>query len=188
MILVNCALRLGQSDNTDVGHRAAGELGVPGHHVVQPGQVLGFEALQLHHLGVDHGRVQAEHEGDAARHARGHVPTGLAEHHDASAGHVLAGVVADALGDRERAGVAGTEALAHPPAQEHLAGRCAVEQGVARDHVVLGKEQHVVGRPDDDASTRKPLADIVVGVTDQLEGDARRQERADRLARGAASA
>ena len=164
------------------GHGAAGVPGVPGHHVAQPGQVLGFEALQFDHLGVHHRGVQSEHEGDAARHPGGHVAAGLAEHHDTAAGHVLAGVVADALGDGERAGVAGAEPLADPAAQEDLAGRGAVQQRVARDHVVLRQEQHVVGWPDDDAATRKSLADIVVGVTDQVEGDARRQERADRLA------
>ena len=77
------------------------------------------------------------------------------------------------------------EPLAHPAAQVHLAGRGAEQQRVACDHVVLGQEQDVVGRPDDDAATRKPLADIVVGVADQLEGDTGRQERADRLARRA---
>ncbi len=158
---------------------------MPGDHVAQPGQVLGLEALQLDHLGVDHRRVEAEHEGDAARHARRHVAAGLAEHHDPAAGHVLAGVVADALDDGQRAGVAGAEPLADPAAQEDLAGGGAEQQGVACDHVVLGQEQHVVGRPDDDAATRKALADIVVGVADQLEGDTGRQERADRLARRA---
>ena len=59
-------------------------------------------------------------------------------------------MVADALGHRERAGVTGAEPLADPAAQEHLAGRGAVEQRVACDHVVFRKEQHVVGRPDDD--------------------------------------
>ena len=169
------------------GYRAPGEPGMPGHHIVQPGEVLGVGTLQLDHLGVDHRRVEAEHESDAARHARGHVPTGFTEHHDTSAGHVLAGVVPHAFGHRERTGVAGTEAFADPAAEKDLAGRGAVQQRVARDHVVLGEEQHVVGRLDDDASTRKPLADIVVGVTDQLEGDARRQEGTDRLAGGAVS-
>ena len=152
---------------------------------MQPGQVLGLEALQLDHFGVDLGGVEAEHECDAAGHACRHVAAGLAQHHDPAAGHVLAGVVADALDDGQRAGVARGEPLAHPAAQVDLAGGGAEQQGVACDHVVLGQEQHVVGRPDDDAATRKALADIVVGVADQLEGDTGRQERADRLARGA---
>ena len=45
------------------------------------------------------------------------------EHDDRAAGHVLAAVVADALDDRGRAGVAHAEPLADPAAQEHLAGR-----------------------------------------------------------------
>ena len=109
----------------------------------------------------------------------------LPEHDDPAAGHVFAGVVADALDDGQRAGVARGEPLPHPAAQVDLAGGGAEQQGVAGDHVVLGQEQHVVGRPDDDAATRKALADIVVGVADQLEGDTGRQERADGLARRA---
>ena len=72
-----------------------------------------------------------------------------------------------------------------PAAQVHLARGGAVEQGIARDDVVLGQEQHIVGRLDDDAAARKSLADIVVGVADQFERDTRRQERADRLPGGA---
>ena len=43
----------------------------------------------------------------------------------------------------------------------------------------------VLRRADDDAAARKALADIVVAVADQLEGDAARQEGAEGLAGGA---
>ena len=63
-----------------------------------------------------------------------------AEHDDAAAGHVLAAVVADALDDRGRAGVADAEPLADHAADERLAGGRAVEDHVAGDDVVLGRE------------------------------------------------
>ena len=43
-------------------------------------------------------------------------------------------------------------------------------------------------RLDDDAAARKALADIVVAFTFEIEGDAARQPRAERLARGALQA
>ena len=51
-----------------------------------------------------------------------------AEDDDPAAGHVLAAVVADALDDGGRAGVADAEALADHAAEEHLAAGGAVER------------------------------------------------------------
>jgi len=153
-------------------------LGVSRDDVVQPDQILGVETLQFNHLLVDLRRVEAQHVCNAAGHACRHVAADLAEHHDAPASHVFTRVVANALHDGESAGVARTEPLADPTPQEHLARRRTEHQRVARDHVVLWQEQHVVIRPHDDPSTRKSLADIVVRVADQLEGDAGRQEGA----------
>ena len=39
--------------------------------------------------------AEAQDERDTTRHTRGQVPAGFAQHHHASTGHVLAGVVAD---------------------------------------------------------------------------------------------
>ena len=61
----------------------------------------------------------------------------------------------------------------------------AVKHGVADDDRMLGHDLRVLRRADDDAAARQPLADIVVAVTDEVEGDAARQERAERLAGGA---
>lgn len=110
MTLVNCALRRGQSESTDVA-TVLPVVGVLGHHVAQPRQVLGVQTLQLHHGGVDPPRIQPQHVGDAAGHARGHVASHLAEHHHAAAGHVFARVVADTLDDGQRSGVARGEPL-----------------------------------------------------------------------------
>ena len=73
-------------------------------------------------------------------------------------------MVADALDDGDRAGVAHAEALAGDAAEEGLAAGGAVEDHVAGDDVVLGDERRVVGRADDDAAAGQALADVVVGV------------------------
>jgi hypothetical protein len=99
------------------------------------------------------GRVEVEHVGDATGHAGREVAPGGPEDHDGAAGHVLAAVVADALDDGGRAGVAHAEALADRPAQEDLTRGGAVADDVAGDDVVLGDERRAaVGR----TTTRPP--------------------------------
>ena len=83
------------------------------------------------------GAVLVEHVGDAAGHAGREVAPGLADHHDDAAGHVLAAVVAEALDDRDGAGVAHREALAGDAAEVALAGDGAVEHRVADDDGAL---------------------------------------------------
>ena len=123
-----------------------------------------------------------EHEGQAAAHAGGEVAPGRAQDDDAPAGHVLAAVVADALDDRVRAGVAHGEALAGQPAEEGAPARGAVEHGVADDDVLLGGEGDAVGRHHRERPAGQALARVVVGVAVQGEAHARRQPAAEGLA------
>ena len=99
---------------------------------------------------------------------------GRAEHDHATAGHVLAPVVADALDDRGRARVAHAEPLADQAPEVHLAAGRAVEDHVAGDDVVLRDERGVVGRSNDDPTAREALADVVVRVADEPQRDPRR--------------
>ena len=130
--------------------------------------------------------VLVEHIGDAARHAGREVAAGLAEDDDDAAGHVFAAMVAGALDDGDGAGVADGEALAGDAAEVALAGDRAVEHGVADDDRLLGHDAGVLRRAHDDAAAGEALADIVVGLADQLERDARREPGAKALAAGAA--
>ena len=97
-------------------------------------------------------------------------------------------MVADALDDRRRTGVAHREALARQTANERLAARCAVQRHVADDHVLLGGELRVAIRSDDDPTARQALAGVVVRVAFQTQRDAARQERAEALSGRAAQA
>ena len=58
------------------------------------------DRLELDQLAVDPAVLEVEDLRHAAGHAGREVAAGLAEHDDAAAGHVLAAVVADALGDQ----------------------------------------------------------------------------------------
>ena len=111
----------------------------------------------------------------------GEVAAGRAEHDDVAAGHVLAAVVADALDHGVRARVPHGEPLAGEPAEERLAPRRAVEDGVADDHVLLGGEGRALGRPDRDRPAGEALAGVVVRVAAERQLDAGREPRAERL-------
>ena len=139
-------------------------------------------------------RVQRRHVAAArvvqVRPAAGHpgpeVGADRPEHDDRAAGHVLAAVRADPLDDRLGAAVADREA--HPrPADEVQppAGR-AVEDGVAGDGLAGGVGRQVGLGDDRDPAAGQALADVVVGLADELAVDAGPDERAERLAGGAA--
>src|SRR5205823_6715557 len=92
---------------------------------------------------------------------------------------------ADALDHGGDAAVAHAEALARLTAEEHLAAGRAVERDVADDDVLFRRESRVARRIDDDASARETLAEVVVGVALELDGDAVGEPRAEALSGGA---
>ncbi len=97
-------------------------------------------------------------------------------------------MVAGALDDRHRAGVAHREALAGDALQIRLAGDRAIEHGIADDDVLGRVAPRRHGLADDQPAARQALADIVVGVAGQLQADAARQEGAEAAAGGAGQA
>ena len=113
------------------------------------------DRAELDELAVDAELLEVEHPGDAAGHAGREVAPGLAEHDDRAAGHVLAAVVADALGDDRGAGVADAEPLADPAADEDLARRGAVGDRVAGDDLLVGLERRRAVGPDRRSGRRR---------------------------------
>ncbi|MNS90188.1 hypothetical protein D3C72_1242270 [compost metagenome] len=90
-------------------------------------------------------------------------------------------MVADTFDNRDRAGVAHRKALTRNTAEIALAGDGAVKNSVADNDRVFRDDTGVFRRAHDDAATRKTLADIVVAVTHQIEGDAASEKRAEGL-------
>src|SRR6202035_4394625 len=105
---------------------------------------------------------------------------------DDASGHVLAAVVADALDDGVRTRVADGEALADDAPEKGAAGGCAVEDRVARDHVLLGAEAGALWRAQREHAAGEALADVIVRVADERELDALGEPRAEGLAGRAA--
>src|SRR5262245_16125196 len=94
-------------------------------------------------------------------------------------------MVAGALDHGDGAGIAHGEALAGDAAEVAFAFDRAVQHRVADDDRFLRHDAGIGGRTRDDAATRQPLADIVVGVAFELEGHAAREPGAETLASGA---
>src|SRR5204863_7797643 len=108
--------------------------------------------------------LRVPHISDAYRHAGGKIAPGLAEHDDDPAGHVFAAMIAGALDDRDRAGVAHREALAGDPLEIGVPGDRAVEHGVADDDVLGRLARRFLRLAHDQPAARQALADIIVGV------------------------
>src|SRR5262249_1115884 len=154
----------------------------------------------LHHLllgrdrsQVDHGEVAAplegavlvEYVGDATRHAGRKVAARDTDHHHHATGHVFTAVVTGTLNHRHRARVAHGKALAGNAAEVALSRDRPVEHRVADNDALLGHNAGAGMGPHDQFAAGKSLADVVVGLTDEVERDAVCQPGAEALPGGA---
>ena len=147
------------------------------------------EADRVHAPRVERGHVAAVgvvQVGPAAGHPRPEVGADGAEYDDDPAGHVFAAVLAEALDDRLRAGVAHGEPHPGPADEVQPAAGRAVQAGVAGDRLAGGVGGEVRLRGDDEPPARQALADVVVRLADQPQLERRPRERPERLAGRAA--
>ena len=144
-------------------------------HVNEIDQPLVALALQLAEL--------IEHECNSAAHPRAEVSPDASEHDDGPTCHVLAAVIADSFHDRDRTAVTHGEALSSNSSEVRLPRRRAIEHGVANENRLVRNELRGTRMPDDKASSRKSLADVVVRLALQLERQTTRGERAEALSR-----
>src|SRR6202042_3814248 len=120
------------------------------------------------------------------RHARSEVAPGLTDDHDDAAGHIFTAMIAGALDDRDRAGIAHPEALTRHAAEVAFAGGRAIKYGVADDDRGFRRQLcRLLRRVDDDAPARQPLADIVVRLSLEFERHAFCEEGPEALPSGA---
>src|SRR5215475_658637 len=159
-------------------------------------QIAALVGKALHHLflrgdrgEVDHGEVAAplesavliEDVGNAPRHSRRKVPPGGTNHHHHPAGHVFAAMVACTLHHRHGARVAHGKALPGDAAEIALTGDGSVEHRVADDDALFRYDAGIGMGPHDQLATGKSLADVVIGLTDEVEGDTVREPRTKAL-------
>ena len=110
--------------------------------------------------------------GHSSRHTSREVTPCLSQHHDASAGHVLAAVVAGSFHHGNGSGVSDTKSFTHLSIDVQLSGSGAVESGVAGDDVVFCCEITTYRWKYGDASATQAFGEVVVGVAFQFEADA----------------
>src|SRR5258708_21738359 len=159
---------------------AAGVIGVLVDHLSRQPR---FELDHRHVAELVEVARLVQHISHPARHPGGKIAPGLAEHDHDAAGHVFAAMIAGALDDSHGAGIAHRKAFAGDAAEIALTLDRAVHHGVADDNGILRHDARIARRLDDDAAARKALADIIVAFTFEIEGDAARQPRAERLTR-----
>ena len=154
--------------------------------VLKPTTILDIRFLQQDHLWVDPVRERAlrvEDEGDPAGHAGSEVPTGRAQDHGSATGHVLAAMIADTFHHCHGTGVSDAEPLPDPPPDEGLARSRPVENYVSGDDLLLSQELGIGWRSDSDTASGEALADVVVRVTGETQGDSSRHERPETVSR-----
>ena len=154
------------------------------HAVVQPVNVVCVQSFQIHHFAI-HSRlelpVQIAHISYAARHSRAEVAPRDAQNHSPAARHVFAAVVAHPFHHSYGPRVAHAETLPHHASQIHLPACGPIKNHIARDDVLLCHEACVIARAHDDPPARQTFARVVVGVADEPQGDALRQESSETL-------
>ena len=91
-------------------------------------------------------------------------------------------MVAGALDNGDRSGVAHGKALAGDAAEEALAFRRTVERGVADDDRLFRHDLGVLRGPHDDVAAGETLADVIVGNALELQRDTLGKEAAEALA------
>ena len=168
-----------------VGFLAPGAVGVAFDEEAEFFGFGGFEFFESNHLRVAaKGEVAffIEDVSDATAHAGSEVAAGFAKDNDFAAGHVFATVVADAFDDGVDAGVPNREALAGHAADENFTGGGAVKGDVADDDVFVGDEGGAGIGIDDDAAAAEAFTDVVVGIADNFDGNAFRDEGTEALA------
>src|SRR5712692_7100727 len=170
--------------------RAPGSPRVAGDQVPDAGLLDGItKSRPAHVLGVAPDRQDVrlvQYKCDAARHAGGEIPANRPQHHYDAARHVLTPVITHALHDGRGAAVAHTKTLSRSPRRKQAPAGRAIECSVSEIHVVLCCTRERLRRPDDDLSPGHALADVIVGLPLQMQGEARQTKGPETLSGRAA--
>ena len=156
----------------------------------QLGNIVVFCQLLQHGHILIHAAVEAvvqiQHIGDASAHAGCKVFARSAKNDGAAAGHIFQTVVTAALRHQGCAGIADAEAFSRDAVEIGLAGRRSKEGDVAHNYILFRLKGAVFVRKDNEFAAGQTLAETVVGVAGQADGNAFGQEGAEGLASASA--
>src|SRR5271154_6186301 len=150
-----------------------------------------FQRTEFNHLRVDFWRevlVNVENVSNSTGHTSSKVTSCGSQNNDTPSCHVLTPVITDAFDDCGSTRITYCESLGGNASEEALAGGCSVQTHVSNDDVFFGLENGILGRIDDESSTRDTFPDIIVRVAFEFESDTGCEERAERLASRASDA
>src|ERR1051325_2034656 len=125
-----------------------------------------------------------KHVSDTSAHARGKVAACLAEPDHQTVGHVFAAMVPRTFDNCCRAGVAARKPFAGHSIKECLAAGSPIEHDITDENILFRYKGRGPRRINYDASARKPLANVVIGVALKFESHTFGKKRAKALARG----
>src|SRR5260370_26034986 len=145
---------------------------------------IGIDFGERHEIAVKHILgFGTQHISEAAGHARTEIQAERPENDGHAAGHVLASMLADPFHYGKRTAVADSETLPAAAGNKELAGRSAVEHGVAGKNVTAPGSSKPRG--DADGAAGKSFADVVVGFAFELERNSLGKKSPEALTRGA---
>ena len=148
----------------------------------------GQHFLKRHHAGVTAlGKLAifVIHIRNAAAHASRKIAPGGAQHRHGATRHVFTAVVTGAFDHRGGTRQAHGKTFTRHTTEEGLATGGAKHHGVAHNGVLDGLATEINARAHHDPATAQALAGVIIGVTNQVQGDAACQECTKRLATGA---
>src|SRR5260370_460664 len=149
----------------------------------QPVLFTGIDFGECHEIAVKHILgFGTQHISEAAGHARTEIQAERPENDGHAAGHVLASVLADTFHYGKRATVADSETLPAAAGNKKLAGRRALQHGVAGKNVTAPGSSKPRGAGHGPAG--ESFADVVVGFALELERNSLGKKSAEALTGG----
>ena len=125
--------------------------------------------------------IRVEHKGHSAGHAGAEIAADWPQDHRIATGHIFAAIGAAALDHDIRSAIAHSEPFARLSGRKQLPGSCAIEHRVTDDCILLAVKWGADHRADGDLATAQTLADIIIGITKDLQRDTLAEKGAERL-------
>ena len=117
---------------------------------------------------IDEVPIDIQYVGETTREARTKIYATAPQYNDNASGHIFAAVIAAALDNGQRPGIAHCESLAGLSSGKKLATRRTIKAGIADDDSVFGFVKRVFRRPDNDLPSGHALTDVIIGIAHQV--------------------
>src|SRR5947209_10019731 len=143
-----------------------------------------IQALQLYQLGITPHRehpCRIQDIRNARRHTRRKVLSSFTKHHNHSTRHILTGMSAHALDNRQCSAIAYGKALSGTPGREELPTCGPVQHRIAKNGISVCGKTRVSWWSDNDLTTGHTFPNIIIGFTMQDQPHTRQAERTKTL-------